>query len=96
MEGQSSLALRHNELHDPPEVIEHVARCDPQDRKAGPLKISLAQGVDACLISELVRRAINLNQEARRQTGKVRNITADRMLAAELVTFRPGSKGSPQ
>jgi hypothetical protein len=83
-------------LHHGIDVIEHVASSYPQHRKAGPLQISLAQGVDARLVREFMHRTVNLNQQARRKACEVRNITADRVLASEFESFRPSAKSPPK
>ena len=96
MEGRPRFATRQDHSYNSIDVIEDIASCDPQHREAGPLKINLAQGINACPVTEFVSSAINLNQESCRKTGEIRNVAAYWVLTSKFVALRPSSEDSPQ
>jgi hypothetical protein len=94
--GRQCLAPSHNHSHNSINVIEHVACGNAQHGKAGPLQIRLAQRIDTCPIPEFVSATVELNQQARRKTCEVSDITADRVLATKFQAFRSRAKSPPQ
>jgi hypothetical protein len=95
VEGRWCLAPSHNHPNYSIGVLDHVASSHAQHREAGPFQICLAQRVDAHLVAEFMHRAVDLDQQARRQACEVRDITADRVLTSEFESFRSSAKSPP-
>jgi hypothetical protein len=96
VEGRSSQTLRNNHSNHPIQLVENITRSDPQHGISVRFKIGLAQVIDLCGFVSLVNFSIDFDQQARRETCEVSDVSADGMLAAKFESIWPNPESLPK
>ena len=96
VEGRSCHTLRNNHSNHPIQLIENIARSDPQHGISVGFKVDLTQPIDRGDLVMLVNPSIDFDQQPRLDASKVRDIASDGMLAAKLEAVWPGTECLPE